>query len=480
MNQYQEHSFDILSTVLESAFEGVVVVNENAEIIHFNAAYSRLTGIKKEDALGQHVSIIIDNTRLHHVLKTGVTERGEIQVICGQEMIVHRIPIWKGNKVVAAVGMLIFEGVSELYKILERHQDNDRKNEKSIPMSSIKKHKKELITLNEIIGKSKQIAETKRLARRAAKTLATVLITGESGTGKEMFAQSIHHLSPFSKGPFVSLNCAAIPDHLFEAELFGYEEGAFTGARKGGKPGKFELASQGTLFLDEIGDMPMKMQSKILRILQEKEGVRVGGVKLYRTSVRIIAATNKSLEQMVREGLFREDLYYRLNIIRLHIPPLRERKEDIPLILAYYVREICSKYKIDTKRFTSEAMAQLLTHEWRGNIREVVNWVERIVSLVEKEEITVTDLRLHFGHESFSATNEKMKTEIRENIQQSEDLMEESEDLMEALKQERQMQEKEIILRVLRETNGNKSKAAKQLGIHRSTLYDKLQKHNIK
>nr|WP_269757922.1 sigma 54-interacting transcriptional regulator [Thalassobacillus sp. C254] len=243
----EELSFDILHTVLDSAYEGIVIVDKQARIIHFNNAYSRITGIKKEQALGQPVTDIIDNTQLHMTLQTGQAERGKIQVISGQEMVVHRIPIWRGEEVVAAVGMLIFEGVSELHKILEMHQEKERKADKALADSQ-KKNKKQMVTLDQIIGKSKEMSETKRIARRAAKTLATVLITGESGTGKEMFAQSIHQLSPFADGPFVSVNCAAIPEHLLEAELFGYEEGAFTGARKGGKPGKFELADQGTLF----------------------------------------------------------------------------------------------------------------------------------------------------------------------------------------------------------------------------------------
>ncbi|MFC5712469.1 sigma-54 interaction domain-containing protein [Thalassorhabdus alkalitolerans] len=462
----EELSFDILHTVLDSAYEGIVIVDKQARIIHFNNAYSRITGIKKEQALGQPVTDIIDNTQLHMTLQTGQAERGKIQVISGQEMVVHRIPIWRGEEVVAAVGMLIFEGVSELHKILEMHQEKERKADKALADSQ-KKNKKQMVTLDQIIGKSKEMSETKRIARRAAKTLATVLITGESGTGKEMFAQSIHQLSPFADGPFVSVNCAAIPEHLLEAELFGYEEGAFTGARKGGKPGKFELADQGTLFLDEIGDMPMIMQSKILRVLQEKEGMRVGGLKPYRTNVRIVAATNKELEQMVSEGGFREDLYYRLNIIRLHIPPLRERKEDIPLLLSYYVKEICERYLASPKHFTEEAVKLLTAYNWPGNIREVVNIVERIVSLAEGEEISATDLpSMVLRHQDSHAPVSFSGGETTE--------------VLDTVRKESMEQEREVIINVLKETKGNKSQAAKKLGIHRSTLYEKLKKLQIK
>lgn len=471
MNNYQEHSLDILSTILDSAYEGIVVVNESAKIIHFNDAYSRFTGIKKAEALGQHVTKIIENTRLHNVLESGIPERGSLQIINGQEMIVHRIPIRKDGRVIAVIGMLIFEGVSELYKILEKHQQTDRKslihsNNLVIP------EKKRKITLEKIIGKSDKIAQTKQLARKAAKTLVTVLITGESGTGKELFAQSIHHLSPYCNGPFISVNCAAIPDHLLESELFGYEDGAFTGARKGGKPGKFELAHEGTLFLDEIGDMPLSMQSKILRVLQEKEGIRVGGVKPYRTNTRIVTATNKAIEQMVQQGTFREDLYYRLNIIRLHIPPLRERKEDIPLLLSYYIEEICQKYSISTKQLTNKALVQLLSYEWPGNIRELVNIVERMISLVEKKEISASDVSLLFNQTSIPLQPSYSNVETSETDKQTSNIFLK-------LKSEKKLEEREVIINALNETNGNKAKAARKLGIHRSTLYDKLKQFKI-
>lgn len=471
MSNYQDYLFDILSTVLDSAYEGVVVINEKAEIIHFNDAYSRFTGIKKEEALGQHVTKIIENTRLHNVLNSGIPERGSLQVINGQEMIVHRIPIRKKDRIVAAVGMLIFEGVSELYKILEKHQQKGRMTVK-LSNNHVNLEKKSIVMLEEIIGKSEKIAATKQLARRAAKTLATVLITGESGTGKELFAQSIHHLSLYSHGPFVSVNCAAIPDLLLESELFGYADGAFTGARKGGKPGKFELAHEGTLFLDEIGDMPLSMQSKILRVLQEKEGIRIGDVKSYKTITRVIAATNKNLEQMVQQGAFREDLYYRLNIIRLHIPPLRERKEDIPLLLAHYLEEVCHRYKIPTKQLTNKALVQLLSYEWPGNIRELVNMVERIISLVEKEDISASDIAVLFNQASVTRPLNEPDSKTIEIITSPHNVISE-------IKAEKKLEEREVIIKVLRETNGNKAKAARKLGIHRSTLYDKIKQLNI-
>ncbi|EWG12060.1 sigma-54-dependent Fis family transcriptional regulator [Cytobacillus firmus] len=455
----QHNSEGALGAILESAYEGIAVVDENGILQEFNEAYSRFTGIKREDAIGRHVTEVIDNTHLHETVKTGIAERGVLQNIQGHDMVVHRIPLWKEGRIAGAIGMLIFEGVTEVYKIYEKLQENQ---EAKPDLFTKKKENDSRVTLDQIIGTSEGITEVKRLARKAARTAATVLITGESGTGKEMFAKSIHHLSPFSTGPFISVNCGAIPEHLFESELFGYEEGAFTGAKKGGKPGKFELADNGTIFLDEIGEMPLVMQTKLLRVLQEKEAERVGGVKKYQINVRVIAATNRNLMQMVETGEFREDLYYRLNIIQLHIPPLRERKKDIPVLLVHYLKEICERYQVPGKLFTSEAVNAFVQHPWRGNIREMVNTVEQLVTLVDGKVIDY-----HHLPEMLKKPEPPLKKEDR------------AAGSIEEAKLLGSQKESEIILDALRRAGGNKSRAAELLGIHRTTLYQKLKKHRI-
>jgi PAS domain S-box-containing protein len=455
----QHNSEGALGAILESAYEGIAVVDENGILQEFNEAYSRFTGIKREDAIGRHVTEVIDNTHLHETVKTGIAERGVLQNIQGHDMVVHRIPLWKEGRIAGAIGMLIFEGVTEVYKIYEKLQE---KQDAKPDLFSKKKENDSRVTLDQIIGTSEGITEVKRLARKAARTAATVLITGESGTGKEMFAKSIHHLSPFSTGPFISVNCGAIPEHLFESELFGYEEGAFTGAKKGGKPGKFELADNGTIFLDEIGEMPLVMQTKLLRVLQEKEAERVGGVRKYQINVRVIAATNRNLMQMVETGKFREDLYYRLNIIQLQIPPLRERKKDIPVLLVHYLKEICERYEMPGKLFTSEAVNAFVQHPWRGNIREMVNTVEQLVTLVDGKVIDYHHLP------------EMLKKQ--ESSLQKEDRTAGSIEEAKLLGCQR---ESEIIVDALKRAGGNKSRAADLLGIHRTTLYQKLKKHGI-
>ncbi len=459
----KRNAIEILSSILESAYEGIAVVDEFGILIEFNEAYSRFTGISREEAIGRHVTEVIDNTNLHITVKTAMPERGVIQNIQGQDMVVHRIPIWEGERVVGAIGMLIFEGVTEIYKMYENLQMNYR-SERVEGSPHSKNNKKNDAESSQVLGTSKEISEVKRIARRAAKTAATVLITGESGTGKEVFARNIHHLSS-SQGPFVSVNCGAIPEALFESELFGYEEGAFTGAKKGGKPGKFELAEKGTIFLDEIGEMPLTMQTKLLRVIQEKEAERVGGVTKYKINARIIAATNKDLEEMISNKTFREDLFYRLNIINIHVPPLRERSQDIPILLSYYLKEVCNKYHIPMKSFNPEAVSALMNYPWKGNIRELINTIEKIVTLVDSQEIHLVHLPNSIKEMQWNQTEKMMNVK--------------SVSLLEKAKSMGEQMEKESIIKALTRTGGNKTKAAELLGIHRTTLYQKLKKHDI-
>ncbi len=456
-----------LNTVLESAYEGIVLVDAQGVIRELNRAYVNFLGVSRDYAVGKHVTEVIQNTRMHEVIKSGVPERGYLQVIEGQEVIVHRIPIWSGDQVIGAIGMIIFEGVTELHRILSRIEELSGSKDNRVEFPYKPLHDRTTFTFDRIIGNAPETAYIKHVARRIARTPSTVLITGESGTGKEMFAKAIHYNSGALKGPFVSLNCAAIPEHLLEAELFGYEEGAFTGARKGGKPGKFELANKGTIFLDEIGDMPLSMQAKILRVLEEREVERVGGVTTYDVQVRIIAATNRNLEEMIAVGAFREDLFYRLNIIRLELPPLRKRKQDIPLLLSHQINKLCSQLGVPEKQFGKDALALFMNYDWPGNIRELVNTVEALITMAEGPNIGVADFPDHIlkrlsptDAQRFTFTDVKFKRRPEANI-----------------KQQTRDHEMDMILQTLRELNGNKAAAARKLGIHRSTLYEKIKKY---
>jgi len=451
---------EILKQVLNSAYEGVVVINNDGIILEFNDAYCRFVGKKRENIIGKDVRSVIENTRLHVVVKTGREERGYIQRISGHDMVVHRIPIFKGSEVVGAIGMLIFQDVTQLYHILGRVHDM----EKSHSDSTIVFTELDRYHLDKIIGTSTPILLAKKRAKKAAVTPATVLITGESGTGKELFAQAIHDMSTYSDGPLISVNCSAIPESLLESELFGYEEGAFTDARRGGKPGRFEQADNGTIFLDEIGDMPLLMQAKILRVLQERIVERVGGTTKKKINVRIIAATNRDIEAMVKLGTFRSDLYYRINIIRLHLPALRERHTDIPELVNYFIHRFCLEFGMKQKKISHEAMVLLTAYNWLGNVREVMNICEMLVSLAENDHITPDDLPEHIRFQiALPPESSSNQVHIEEH------------DIKSVMDQE----EKKLILKTLSQTNGNKAAASRILNIQRSTLYMKMKKHGI-
>ncbi len=312
-----------------------------------------------------------------------------------------------------------------------------------------------------------------QLVKKIAPSSSTVLILGESGTGKEVLAKYIHFCSK-RKGPFVPINCAAIPEELLEAELFGYEKGAFTGAIRS-KPGKFEIANGGTIFLDEIGDLSPKLQAKLLRVIQEKQVERLGGDRPIKVEVRILAATNKDLEKEVKEGRFREDLFFRLNVIPIKLPPLRERKEDIPLLAKFFLKKICEREGIEEKKLTPEAMEKLVNYPWPGNIRELENFIERLVILSEGNIIGVEDLA------SFSLD---FKTPIKnDSFKDNEFLTKISlpEIPENGIELNKLLREIEIyyLRKALEVSKGVKTRAAKLLGLNRTTFIEKLKKYNL-
>ena len=321
-----------------------------------------------------------------------------------------------------------------------------------------------------IIGNSAEIRETVRLASHATSTMSTVLLQGESGTGKEVFAQAIHNRSARRKGPFVAVKCGAIPRELIASELFGYAEGAFTGAKRGGRPGKFELASGGTLFLDEIGDMPLDQQVALLRVLQDKKITRVGGDMMIPVDIRIICATNRDLKQEIEKGRFREDLYYRLNVITIEVPPLRRRREDIPLLVDYFLKNIGRDWGVEIESVEPEVMEYLTRYEWPGNVRELQNVVERMISMADGNTIGLNLLPPEIYNANDLANSQEKVVPVR----------------MGRLSRERQnrkqlLAEKESqeILALLTKHGGNVSQVARDMGVSRNTLYRKMKQYNI-
>ena len=315
------------------------------------------------------------------------------------------------------------------------------------------------IELDNIIGNSDIIKNIKNESFIASKSSSTVLITGESGTGKELFARAIHNHSDRSDNPFIAVNCAAIPDNLLESELFGYEEGAFTGAKKGGKLGKFELAHKGTIFLDEIGDMSLHLQAKLLRVLQERELDKIGGKSNISIDVRIISATNKDLESMVSKGIFREDLYYRLNVIPIHLPSLKERRDDIPLLIDYTIKEYSSKLGKNIDRVDKDVLKVMMEYKWPGNIRELQNIIEYSINMSSSSVITLDSIPQKIKCTSIN--------EVRDDNSEIKTLEE--------------LEKQEILKALNRFKNLKKDKelVAKALGISRATLYRKLEKYKI-
>ena len=406
-----QRQFEMFNLILDSIYNGVMVTDSEGYVTHFNKPYGQFLGLEPEEQIGKHCTEVIENTRMHIVAQTGKAEINQSHLIRGQSMVVQRIPIRKNGKVIAVFGQVMFKDVKDVGKLAK---------DLSLLESKVKLYEEELInlrstryTFDSIIGKSQSIKLLKKEALNAAANQFPVLITGESGTGKELFAQAIHHASPRKLYPFVRINCSAIPKDLLESELFGYEKGAFTGAKSEGKPGKFEIANHGTVFLDEIGDLPLEMQPKLLRVVEEKEFERVGGTQVIRSDFRVIAATNQNLEEMLPEGRFRKDLFYRLNVIPLNIPPLRERRDDIIPLVRFFLQQMAQEAALNEIRLDPEAEKTLRKHDWPGNVRELSNVLERILSSIESDMIRMVDLPFYL-HRAKKKSHQKNQTSIKE------------------------------------------------------------------
>jgi PAS domain S-box-containing protein len=447
-----QHHVEDLQTVFEHAHYGIIAVDSKGIVLRLNKAYEDIFNVDRDDLIGRPVAEMIEDTKLHKVAQTGIPEFGEIQNFKGRQIVVNRIPVFKHGKIAGAIGEALFKDVSEVCYLLDRVQQLERQ---------VTRYQRELNEIGgnkdgskqsfaSIVGSSRILIKTKNLALRAARSDSNVLLLGESGTGKELFAQAIHQASSRHQMPLVTINCAAVPDELLESELFGYDEGAFTGAKKGGKKGRFELADKGTLFLDEIGDMPLSMQAKILRVIEDNKIDRVGGNKSIRCNVRIIAATNKPLAFMVQQGSFREDLYYRLNVIRIHLPPLRDRREDIGECIEALAPEICRAACRPSMQFAPETMELFCEYGWPGNVRELINVVKQLAATVDGCEILphhLLDIDRAFGVSKNSSSHAN--------------------------------DEQALVSQALAISKGNKVLAAKLLGWHRSTLYTKLKKYDL-
>lgn len=425
-----------LLTVLNLLHDGILLINDQQQVTHYNTLAGKLLDINAEQE--QVLYQLLDDKKLWKAVERGEPFSGPIQgKRVATQLYCDVVPI-KNNGIIEGA-VITLKDLQQIKKLV-----------KEATVSEIVTH------FSQIIGHSTKMNELKAMALRVAPGKATLLIQGESGTGKELLARAIHQSSNRKGNAFIAINCGAIPENLLESELFGYEEGSFTGARRGGKLGKFELAHNGTIFLDEIGDMPLHLQVKILRVLQERSVERIGSTRSIPLDVRVIATTHRDLDEMVLTGEFREDLFYRLNVIPLTIPPLRERQEDIPVLIQFYLDHYSTVTDKAVSGITPEAIAILTRYPWPGNVRELGNVIEYCVTMVTEDDITSEILP------------QRIIAELKPEFQNS------------SLNLKRL--EREAILKALTLVDaeeGHKEDAAKLLGISRATLYRKIKEYQI-
>ncbi|GAB6086551.1 sigma-54 interaction domain-containing protein [Alkaliphilus crotonatoxidans] len=436
--------------LFHQVLDGILIIGSTGRVEYINPAYERMFGVSNFAVVGKTIYQIPNDD----IILTSMKNKRKIQGYI-------KLP-FHHKKISATASPLMdqqqFQGLLAIYR-------EESLGEAAGPKDQCQCSNQRLLApFDTIVGNSKIMREALTMACKAARTQSTVLIMGESGTGKEMVAKAIHEAGPRATGPFVKVNCGAIPSNLLESELFGHEQGAFTGAIRR-KIGKFELANGGTIFLDEIGDMPIDMQVKLLRVLQEKEFERVGGNETIQCNLRIIAATHRDLQELIREGQFREDLYYRLNVVPVNLPPLRERIEDIADLCHHFMEKIKVKTGLSKKKFDQSALTAFSGYHWPGNVRELENLMERLMVLVDGEEITLDDLPSHISH-TYRGRFEPMKEHSLVNMSHNGEIATMDE------------YEREIIKKALAQF-GSFNRAAKALGITHKTVAFKARKYEI-
>lgn len=446
----------VFQTVLEATHEGIVTVDKKGKIQFCNEAFCTFIKDSKKKLIGKDISSVLPELSLSNLLITGDYEYAELRQIKGNDVVVTNLPVHNGKEITGAIGKIMFKHVYEMDSLV---------NKVNALRSKLAYYKEQLESLSgvkyridNIVGKSQVIQQLKETIRKIAPGSSIVLLRGEPGTGKELFAHVLHRESPRKHGPFVKVNCSAVPEKMLEAELFGYVEGSIPGAKKGDQLGKFELAEHGTIFLDEIGDMSLNLQAELLTVLQEKAIIKIGDTRKVPVDVRIMASTNRNLEDLVRQNLFREDLYYRLNALSFYIPPLRDRQEDLEPLINSLLEKYNREFGKRVIGISSEVYNILIKHNWPGNIRELESILERVFDAIEDQIIQTHHLPLYL--------KKSVSPHVRINDRTSlKNIMEET--------------ERHALIQALQSTGGNKVKAAKTLGISRAGLYQKLEKYNL-
>ena len=451
-----DFSYAILNHLVSSPYQAMTVIDADARVRYLSPIHEGFFGLSQGQAIGRPVTEVIENTGLDRVVKTGKAEIGAIQTMRGVSRVVSRIPIKEHDKVVGAIGQVMFKGPEQLLEL--SNQISNLKREISFYKRELSGARKRTYSLEAIIGKSEAIQQLKADIIKVAPLDVPVLLLGESGTGKELVSHAIHSLSPRYDHPMVLVNAAALPSTLVEAELFGYEVGAFTGADKKGRKGKIEQADLSSLFLDEIGEMPQAIQAKLLRVLQDGCFERLGGDRSRHSDFRLITATNRDLKKMISDHEFRLDLYYRLSGVTLQMPSLKDRVDDIPALVQHFLNSYCKRQRIKLKSVHKKVFSLLQEQNWPGNIRQLQHEVEKAVIFSKGNEIKVSDFRL--DNQIISETKWS-------------DLGEDST----IMRSEIEKVELNLIKEAMVRFRGNKKKVAEELGISRSYLYKKLSKN---
>ncbi len=455
-----------LQDVIEASHDGLFITDGLGNILMVNSAWERICGIPRDFVVGKSVDDMVNQKwYTESSAMAAIKARHKVTIMLemtrgekvGQKIMATAIPIWGDDGEIKRVVANIRD-ITEILYLKELLEKTQQLNE--IYAAELQQMRVQQVQAGcEVIARSAATRRVMEMAAQVARVDSTVLITGESGVGKEVITNAIHRLSHRSEGPLIKINCGAIPESLLESELFGYESGAFTGARKQGKPGMFELAEKGTLFLDEVGDISMNLQVKLLRVLQDHTVVRVGGLKPIPVDARIIAATNKNLRDLVAADSFREDLFYRLNVVSIEIPPLRGRKEDIPLLALHFLEKISKRYQFD-KRFSPGIIDAFLAYPWPGNIRELENVIERMLVMTEEEEIGSRHLPVYIRDHLIP---DDAKMVLSENVP-----------FHKAIEQA----EKQLLEQALKKY-GSTRKIASALKVNQSTIVRKMKKYKI-
>jgi len=460
--EYLRESLNVItasSVLLESLFrvnyEGIIICDHNGYIIRVNPAVQKMFNLSLVDTKGRRLGDVFPEISFSQQPCIGLK-----RTVRAVPVIINQVPIIEDNELIGfSIAFLDINDMEKIVSELEIVKDLQTR----IEYYRDELGRRDNSKLDLILTNNPKVLEIKREAGLIARSSSTVLLTGESGVGKDMFARGVHEASPRASAPFIKVNCVSIPETLFESELFGYAPGSFTGALKSGKPGYFERAHTGTIFLDEIGDMPMPIQVKLLQILQEKEFVRVGGTEKQAVDVRIIAATNRNLRDAIDKKSFREDLYYRLNVIEFHIPPLRERADDIIILAEAFIEKYNNILGSKVTGISAQAKSALQNYSWPGNIRELENAIERAANYVWNGELNIENLPGRIVNEDYDQSEETIQhfkpSSYRDSLNDF---------------------QKDIIEDALKRANGNKSAAARLMNLSRSAFYDRLNKYNLK